>query len=537
MFKARHFFPAWLPASLVVALGSLTPWQAAFSASAEELFSDGNRLYRDDLYWAALLRYQQAADAGLDSSLLHYNTGVAHYRAGQFPRAGRAFERAASDPGLLHIARYNLGLTSMAAGERRTALDWFRQVEAQQSRPQLAALATLAIARLDRDDREQSVGDEPEGLAPLPRPHGFSVRALLGFGSDDNAYRSPDEEYRDRTQSGAPLTVPIVQSGAFYPYDVTAKYTVNSFEHESFFGRYRVAGRYYQDPELSIADTVSHEVAFGTEYRRRSENRERRIRSAFTVAQHSQTWFDPDDGTERNIDGEDIGERLSYMRYGPEVWARQSFSRLSLNVHFKGQIWNYENSDPVPEYDHEYLKGGLSVQYRFTSTSLLRLEGDVYQRRFGDRRAFELDGTQRIDSETLRYDYLNYGATARQRVTRAFWFGLRYAHTTREDKYVGYNDYVRDSYGADMSLRISDKFRIRIEGWYHIYNYTNALAYHDPAAGRKTMESADGRITARWQLSNHLGIVGSFEYDDTASNDHRIDYTRSQFMLGLRWEQ
>ena len=60
-------------------LGLALP-QGASAATAGELFADGNRLFRDDLYWAALLRYRQAGEAGMDTPLLHYNTGVAHYK-------------------------------------------------------------------------------------------------------------------------------------------------------------------------------------------------------------------------------------------------------------------------------------------------------------------------------------------------------------------------------------------------------------------------------------------------------------------------
>jgi hypothetical protein len=70
-----------------VALVCLLAGTTAAAMSADELFRDGNRLFRDDLYWAALLRYEQAAEAGMDSPLLHYNTGVAHYKAGQHIRA------------------------------------------------------------------------------------------------------------------------------------------------------------------------------------------------------------------------------------------------------------------------------------------------------------------------------------------------------------------------------------------------------------------------------------------------------------------
>jgi hypothetical protein len=72
----------------------------AHGMSAEEYFADGNRLFRDDLYWAALLRYRQASEQGMDTPLLHYNSGVAHYRAGQHVRARESLLRAQEDPAL-----------------------------------------------------------------------------------------------------------------------------------------------------------------------------------------------------------------------------------------------------------------------------------------------------------------------------------------------------------------------------------------------------------------------------------------------------
>ena len=72
---------------IITALLFVTLAQPAWSATASELFADGNRLFRDDLYFAALLRYREAAAAGMDTPLLHYNTGVAHYKADQYVRA------------------------------------------------------------------------------------------------------------------------------------------------------------------------------------------------------------------------------------------------------------------------------------------------------------------------------------------------------------------------------------------------------------------------------------------------------------------
>ena len=75
----------------IVLLALLAALQAspAQAMTAREYFADGNRLARDDLYWAALLRYSQAAEQGLDTPLLHYNTGITHYKAGQHIRAPR----------------------------------------------------------------------------------------------------------------------------------------------------------------------------------------------------------------------------------------------------------------------------------------------------------------------------------------------------------------------------------------------------------------------------------------------------------------
>ncbi len=101
--------------------------QPAAAQTANEAFADANRLFRDDLYWAALLRYQQAGEAGMNSPLLHYNTGIAHYRAQQHIRARTSLLRAAEAPGLRVISHFNLGLNAYAGGNIDEALDWFRR--------------------------------------------------------------------------------------------------------------------------------------------------------------------------------------------------------------------------------------------------------------------------------------------------------------------------------------------------------------------------------------------------------------------------
>ena len=57
-----------------------------------------------------------------------------------------------------------------------------------------------------------------------------------------------------------PLITPEVKEGTFIPVSLDAKYSVNSFKHESFFGRYRLAGRYFPDEELQNGNEYVHEL-------------------------------------------------------------------------------------------------------------------------------------------------------------------------------------------------------------------------------------------------------------------------------------
>ena len=122
--------------------------ETALASAGDEMFADGNRLFRDDLYWAALLRYQQASEAGLDSPLLHYNTGIAHYKAEQYIRAHKYLVNAARSDKLRAVSHYNLGLNAWALGDTDEALSWFRKARNQQQSAHIQSLAGKAILRL-----------------------------------------------------------------------------------------------------------------------------------------------------------------------------------------------------------------------------------------------------------------------------------------------------------------------------------------------------------------------------------------------------
>ena len=259
--------------------------------------------------------------------------------------------------------------------------------------------------------------------------------------------------------------------------------------------------------------------------------------SAFKVAQHDETFYNPDDGTIRNVGGINVADRLNYLRYGPELKFRQSHEKISVGVLLKGQLWNYEDVIVAPEYDHEYFLLGVHAQYRFAPSSLLRLTVEKQSRRFGDRSSYDLDGQQRLGNAALRYDYIGLGLLARQRITRSMWLGFGYERTDRQDRYAGYSDYIRNAYEFEFHWSAGTLFELDVSASYRTYDYANAFAFNDPTIGLKTREATRAKVATTYRMTSHLSLLGELEFRNSVSNDTRIDYSRTRFIIGVLWEQ
>ena len=538
MTRKTTGYGRWRGALVLLLLLACLPQVARAQSDGYASFEDGNRLFRDNLYWAALLRYRQAAEAGLDTPLLHFNTGAAHYKAQQHIRAREAFLRAAESADMRVIAHYNLGLNAWAAGNDEEAADWFRRARDQQGNEKIRDYAIVALARLQAEQRaEDPVVEFREKRREADKPiANFEIRARVGAGSDDNIFRAPSQPYVDFADPDQPVVTPEVYSATYVPFDFRAKYKINSLKWENFFGGYRVAGRLYDGELENNADEYRHELRFGSEFDRREDGRRNRVYSAFTIAQNDEQYVDPDTGNPRVSNGQEITDRMNYVRYGPQLKTVQAFGDLSFALRLKGELWDYEDTEVVPEYDHEYFLFGGNVQYKFAPSTLLRLTVEKSSRRYSSRPSFDLDGNQLVTNPALRYDYLEYGLLARQRITDDVWFGFSYELMEREDRFVGYNDYTRYSYGFEFHWSPGRRFDLEMEASYRDYDYPNAFAFHEPVAGPKTLETLDAEIVGTWRISRHFRLVAEFDYRETASTDTRIEYDRTRYSLSVVWE-
>jgi hypothetical protein len=107
----------------------------------------------------------------------------------------------------------------------------------------------------------------------------------------------------------------------------------------------------------------------------------------------------------------------------------------------------------------------------------------------------------------------------------------------RTDQYVGYNDYTRDSFGVEFHWNVGSRFDLEVSSTYRLYDFPNAFAFHNPAAARKTQESLDATLLASYRFTRHLSVVAEARHREVVSNDIRIQYDRTGYSLGVRWEQ
>jgi hypothetical protein len=136
----------------------------------------------------------------------------------------------------------------------------------------------------------------------------------------------------------------------------------------------------------------------------------------------------------------------------------------------------------------------------------------------------------------LRYDYLEYGLLARQRITENMWFGFGYELMDRQDRFQGYNDFTRDTYRFEYHWSPGRRFDLELNAYYRQYDYPNAFAFHNPVAGEKTLETADAELLATWRLTRHFRLVAEVDYRENTSSDFRIAYDRTRYSLGVVWE-
>jgi hypothetical protein len=500
------------------------------------LMHEGNELYRDTLYRAALLRYEEAEATGLASALLDYNIGVTAYRLERFDEAALRLERAYADAALAPLAAYNLGLTHRAAGRDGDAGRWF---EIAATRADDAALADAA-----RDARASLVLPAPGDVdverparfgREQPRVGEFNLVVRTGFGSDDNVNRSPAEPYVDFAQPGAPQVIPEVVPSDFTPVEVTAEYVLyNESGDSDFIFGYDLDSDYYAEEFAN--DETTQRLRMGADLRLGGRaNRQRRLESDFFVTRHHQRNFDPDNGIDRGINDFDFYRQFTYTGAGINADFSHTIGRWQwgFDTHFERR--EYDRVPLVANYDSELYLLKPSVDYAFSDAMSFHFAAHAYRRLADERPSRDLGGVLLTTNPPLEYDYQGVELGLTRNVLGWLELGFSVLQLERTDGFVGYNDYTQDIASLRADLWPGRRFSMSLGLTSRNFEYPNAFAFHDPSLELKELRDDYMHVSAEFLATRTLSIFGELSATDVVSTDTRAAYTRGRSSIGVIW--
>ena len=526
---------------IVLAFTGFAAAENAAAQTAAELLAEGNSLVRSGVYRTALLRYREAAAAGLDTPLLHYNLGVVRYELGDFPEAADEFARATAEPALAALASYNRGLALRAAGDATGATAAFNAAADAADDRDLRRLAESAAesrpaagpqeARVPRRfDRDVAAADERIGELQLT--------AAARIGQDDNVYRTPAGAYVDLADPLQPTVTPVVQAASFMPAELHAAYVLgNEAGDTEFLFRYDLDGAFY-DAEFSNANEIDQLFSMGADIvLGERERRRRTLATEFYVSTHTETNYDPDNGLEREIDGDDISNRFSYKGSGIRGEYEQTLGRVTWGFDLRFERNEYGRTEPVANFDHDYFYTGIDIDYAFSDVMTLRLGLRQYRTLFDTRPARDLNGELLDTNPAQEYAHLGVQLGVTRRLGAAIDLKADYLRLERTDEFVGYYDYAQDGLRFGAAFRPSARFDIELAAVARSYDYPRAFAFHVAAGGPRELEELGLSLEAEFQVTRRLTLWAELDSLDVTSTDARAEYLRTQTMLGVEWRK
>lgn len=530
--------------SVAVAISLLAMPQAQAQSVAEEAMRAANDLVRDGLYHAALRGYREARAAGLDTPVLHYNLGVAHYKVGDFDEAAQWFERALVSTRLAPLAAYNLGLVQQAAGRPAQAQAWFERAATGPDRAlrELAAQAQIAKpseAPLASAGNQARRADDPRRPLAAPGPVGeLRLLASARYGQDDNVYAAPAESYVDLSTVGQPTVTPVVYSASFLPVDIVAEYIVrNEASDTDFILGYRLNGDFYDAP-FSNANRVSQRFDVGADIvLGERDNRRRSVQSAFFMRSHTETNFDPDSGLDREIGTLDLSDRYSYRAAGVEGEFGHEIGAWYWGFEMQLEKLIHEDLPPIQNYDHEYYFTAAKVEYALGEKTTLNFGLRRYRRIYDERLARDLNGELLAGNDTQQYEYSSAQLGVSRRIGRSFQIDMDLLALERVDEYLGYSDYSQQVVRLRALYRPHPRVDFAVSAVARTYEYPNAFAFNEPTAALRETDSTHAAIDFEFRVNSRMSVWAGADLVDLTSTDPRAGYARTRTMLGLMWRR
>ncbi len=222
------------------------------------------------------------------------------------------------------------------------------------------------------------------------------------------------------------------------------------------------------------------------------------------MIRHNQDNFDLDNGADRDIEDIDISDRFAYTDAGLQADFAHTLGVWRWGFDMRAERREYERIPVVANYDQELYRIGTSIGYEINDVTSVSFGLRTSRTLYDERSSRDLDGDLLSDNEPLEYGYVGVELKATRRLFDSLELELTYLSLERTDVFLGYNDYTQDVVGLHAVYRPHRRFLLSLGATSRVYDYPNAFAFNDPAAGPKELEAlatsllAEFPSRARW---------------------------------------
>jgi len=158
-----------------------------------------------------------------------------------------------------------------------------------------------------------------------------------------------------------------------------------------------------------------------------------------------------------------------------------------------------------------------------------------YKRQAAERQSRDIDGTLLSTYPPLDYSYQGVELGVTQRVLGWMSLDFSYMRLDRTDAFQGYMNYTQDIIGARVVMRPAKRWTISAGLTQRSYDYQNAFAFNDPAAGPKTLDDSIADLAVNVDVLKSLSVSVDLASTDVTSSDPRAAYTRQRSLVGVVW--
>jgi hypothetical protein len=368
------------------------------------------------------------------------------------------------------------------------------------------------------------------------RPGEFRLHLSAAYGTDDNPNRSPSDPYVDLALDDEPLVLPDPIETTYLPLDIDAEYVLHNEPGDTdFIFGYELDGDYYG--EYFANDEVTQRFRMGADVNLDAgRGRKRTIGSSIFATHHYQRDVDLEDGVDRVIaDDYEIYRRFSFRSAGLESDFTYSLGNWNWGFDVRLEHRDYDEVPIVADFDDDIYVIKTRVEYAVNSATSVHLGLQRYRRAFERLPSRDLDGTLLSTNPPLEYDYGAVELGMDRQLGQRFQLEATYRRSDRTDDFVGYEDYTQTAVGLRASYRATRNLWMSLGMETRSYEYPNAFAFNNPAAGRRELEDTVADFSAEYELSRRWSVIASLALTDVTSTDARAAYTRMRSTFGAVW--